>query len=69
VTAQAAKAVFEEAHAIVCERGRWVCNEKHLIDAAGLGSVQANFAQVPGEPASLVRWIDQVEAQLRPTEG
>ena len=35
-TGQAAKAVMEEAHAILCERGQWVCNEKRLIEAAGL---------------------------------
>ena len=36
-TGQAAKAVMQEAHAILCERGRWVCNEKRLIETAGLG--------------------------------
>ncbi len=46
-TGQAAKAVMEEAHAIVCERGQWVCNEKRLIEAAGLVGLQALFAQVP----------------------
>src|ERR1051325_5097750 len=35
-TGHAAKAVMEEAHAIMCERGQWVCNEKRLIETAGL---------------------------------
>src|ERR1051325_7791800 len=35
-TGRAAKAVMEEAHAIMCERGQWVCNEKRLIETAGL---------------------------------
>jgi hypothetical protein len=61
---QAAKAVMEEAHAIVCERGRWVCNEKRLTEAAGLGDVQALFGAVPGEPAALVDWVDRVARQL-----
>jgi hypothetical protein len=26
-TGQAAAAVMEEAHAILCERSQWVCNE------------------------------------------
>src|SRR6266581_900757 len=32
-TGQAAAAVMEEAHAIVCGRGQWVCNEKRLVEA------------------------------------
>ena len=34
--AQAAKAVMEEAPAVLCEGATWVCNEKRLIGAAGL---------------------------------
>jgi hypothetical protein len=61
---QAAAAVMEEAHAIVCERSQWVCNEKRLIDTAGLGSLHGLFSQVPVDPASLVRWVDRVADQL-----
>jgi hypothetical protein len=63
-TGQAAKAVLEEAHARVCERGRWVCNEKGLAAAAGLAGVQALFARVPGDSADLVAWVDGVATQL-----
>jgi hypothetical protein len=63
-TGQASKAVMEEAHAILCERGRWVCNEKRLIETAGLGGLHALFAQVPIESGALVRWVDLVAAQL-----
>jgi hypothetical protein len=63
-TGQAAAAVMEEAHAILCERGQWVCNEKRLIETAGLVSLNALFAQVPVESASLVRWVDLVAHQL-----
>ena len=66
---QAAKAVMEEAHAIVCERGRWMCNEKRLIEAAGLNAVHAAFAQIPFEPASLVAWVDGIAAQLHVPQG
>jgi hypothetical protein len=63
-TGQTASAVMEEAHAIVCERAQWVCNEKRLIEAAGLTDLQALFAQVPNESADVVRWIDRVAHQL-----
>jgi hypothetical protein len=63
-TGQAAKAVMEEAHAILCERGQWVCNEKRLIETAGLAGLHALFAQIPIESASLVEWVDLLAAQL-----
>ena len=63
-SAQAAKAVFEEAHAVACERGRWICNEKHLIAAAGLSAVQASFERIPVDPAGLVEWVDRISEQL-----
>lgn len=63
-TGQAASAVMEEAHAILCERSQWVCNEKRLIETAGLSRLHALFAQVPNEPASLVQWVDLVANQL-----
>ena len=55
---------MEEAHAILCERRQWVCNEKRLLDAAGLGSLDALFAEIPGEREHLVRWVDQVSGRL-----
>jgi hypothetical protein len=67
-TAQAAKAVIEEAHAIVCERGHWVCNEKRLIALAGLDDIQRLFGMVPVEPARLLRWVDEVARQLHVPE-
>ena len=68
-TGQAAAAVMEEAHAIVCERGQWVCNEKRLIETASLAGVYALFAQVPLESASLLQWVDLVAVQLRVPNG
>jgi len=61
---QAAAAVMEEAHAILCERGQWVCNEKRLIETAGLVGLHALFAQVPRESVDLVQWVDLVADQL-----
>jgi len=61
---QAAAAIMEEAHAIVCERGQWVCNEKRLIEPAGLGGVDTLFAEIPIERSRLVRWVDLVSDRL-----
>ncbi len=61
---QAAKAVMEEAHALMCERGEWVCNEKRLIDAAGLTAMQALFARAPSDRAELLAWLDHVAERL-----
>jgi hypothetical protein len=61
---QAAKAVLEEAHAVVCERGQWVCNEKRLIEAADLGGVHGLFSHVPSEADDLVRWVDDIARRL-----
>jgi hypothetical protein len=64
VAGQAAAAVMEEAHAISCERGQWVCNEKRLIEAAGLSSLNALFAEIPIEPERLLEWVDLVADRL-----
>jgi hypothetical protein len=69
VAGMAARAVLEEAHAVVCESGRWVCNEKRLIEAAGLTSVQPLFAEIPSESAGLVLWVDVVAGQLGVPKG
>lgn len=64
---QAAKAVMEDGHAVLCGRGQWVCNEKRLIDQAGLTGVQRLFDQVPGDPSGLVAWVDRVAVALGDT--
>ena len=61
---QAAKAVMEEAHARVCERGLWVLNEKRLIAAADLERVQASFVAVPNEPAGLASWLETIAQEI-----
>lgn len=61
---QAARGIIEEAHAILCERRQWVCNEKRMIDAAGLGAVQALYENRPTDAAGLVDWVDRVAEQV-----
>ena len=68
-TGEAAKAVMEEAHAISCERGQWVCNEKRLIETAGLAGLHTLFAQVPIQSAKLVEWVDLIADKLGVPEG
>lgn len=64
VAGQVAAAVMEEAHAILCERSEWVCNEKRLLEAAGLDSLNALFAEIPVEREPLLQWVDLVAARL-----
>ena len=64
VAGQAAAAVMEEAHAVACERSQWVCNEKRLIELAGLSSLNALFSEIPGEPKRLLQWVDLVADRL-----
>ncbi len=58
-----ARAVTEEAHARVCERGIWTLNEKSLITAARLGHVHAHLGDGPWSigPTGVV---DAVQASL-----
>lgn len=62
VAGQVAAAVIEEAHAISCERSEWVCNEKRLLETAGLSSLNDLFAEIPNE--RLLEWVDLVADQL-----
>jgi hypothetical protein len=64
VAGQAAEAVMEEAHAIMCERAQWVCNEKRLIESAGLEKVNALFAEIPTERERLSEWVELVAERL-----
>jgi hypothetical protein len=61
---QAAKAVVEQAHAVLCERRAWVLNEKRIVERSGLGAVHRLFAAVPVEPAELRGWVERVAAGL-----
>ncbi len=61
---QVAKAAMEEAHARLCERGEWICNEKRLLDAAGLAALHPLFAQAPQGGRPLAEWIDGIGERL-----
>lgn len=61
---QAAKAILEESHAILCEQYQWICNEKRLVNAAGLAGLQTQFDQIPTDPIHLLQWVDQIANQL-----
>lgn len=62
--AQAAKAVVETAHAVVCGRGEWVLNEKNLVERAGLREVHAQFTHVPTSSPALVDWVNALRGQI-----
>lgn len=61
---QVTKALLEEAHAVMCERGEWVCNEKRLLETAGLAWSQPLFGQMPDGRAGLVEWVDLFAGRL-----
>ncbi len=65
----AARALMEESHARVCERGLWVLNEKRLADAAGLVGAQALFARLPAQQEALATWVEEVAQALEAAEG
>jgi hypothetical protein len=62
----AARAIVEEAHAVLCERREWVLNEKGIVARAGLAALHTAFAGVPPEAGALCDWIARVEASLPP---
>ena len=64
-TGQVAKAMMEEAHAITWERGRWVCNEKRLVEDACMSAWQSVLEQVPAEHSGLVQWVVRAAGQMR----
>lgn len=59
---QAARAVVEHAHALLCEQRTWVLNEKQIVQRAGLEDSAALFAERPG--TELAAWVDAVERSL-----
>jgi hypothetical protein len=64
VVGQVAKAVIEEAHARVCAARRWVFNEKHIVELAGLGEAHAWLAGIPSGAGDLVPWLAEVRSRL-----
>jgi hypothetical protein len=61
---QAAKAVVEAAHALLCEQRAWVLNEKRIVERAGLAALHTLFAEVPADPAALPGWVARLRGAL-----
>ena len=61
---QASAAVMQESHAILCERGQWICNEKRLIESANLEHSNDLFAHIPHKANYLLKWIDSLSDAL-----
>jgi hypothetical protein len=61
---QMAKAITEQAHAILCERRAWVLNEKGILEASGLAHTNASLRAIPEDAADLVAWVDDLAAHL-----
>jgi hypothetical protein len=65
---QAVKAAMEEAHARAAERGRWVLNEKRLLECTGLAGVSALLHAMPEAHERLLSWVDGFGVALRDPE-
>lgn len=61
---QAAKAMIEAGHAILCARKEWVLNEKRILLRAGLGALNRAFSQVPTGAPALLSWLEAVRSEL-----
>lgn len=59
-------ATLQTAHAVLAARGQWVTNEKRLLDAAGLRSLDAIVDAAGPSPAALAAACDAVEALCAP---
>jgi predicted nucleotidyltransferase len=65
MTGHVAAAVMQEAHARLCEQQKWVCNEKRLIEMAGLKSLQEQYIADPPIPQEQRHWVQHVATALR----
>jgi Nucleotidyltransferase domain len=59
-------AALQTAHAAVAQRGRWVTNEKRLLDHAGLRELDGVIARAGTERATLEAACDAVAALCEP---
>lgn len=56
-------ALLAEAHARLCERGEWMCNEKHLVERSGLADTEQLLLHLAGRP-DLTAAVDAVRAAI-----
>jgi len=61
---QVAKAIIEEAHALLCSQSHWVLNEKRIVERAGLGAMHDLVAGAPRGRDALIDWVASVETAL-----
>jgi hypothetical protein len=59
-----ATAACQVAHAVLAERGRWVTNEKTLVDQAGLRAIDDLLAGLSAGPARLAGTVDDAAVLL-----
>jgi Nucleotidyltransferase domain len=59
-----ATAACQAAHAVLAERGRWVTNEKTLVDHAGLRGIDDVLAGLSAAPARLAGAVDDATVLL-----
>ena len=64
---QTCRAILEEAHARCCETGRWVLNEKHLLDAAGLADINNTLVHRTADKPEPTLIVAEVRARLLET--
>lgn len=60
----AARACYETAHAIQAGRGRWVTNEKRLLDQAGLRHLDTLIHTMTPDPDTLTTTLDRLTDAL-----
>lgn len=57
-------AILAEAHARLCERGEWICNEKMLASRAGLADVERRLTDV--DSANLDAVVASIRTRVDP---
>lgn len=53
----ASAAALQEAHAVLCERGEWICNEKRLLERAGLTWLAESLDLASATTEPVKHWV------------
>jgi len=65
----AAQATAQAAHAVAAAHGRWVTNEKRLLDIAGLADLDQLITELPADPDRAVAVIERIRDRCRAELG